>query len=61
MRKQIKVENVRSSQPSIGETDLPVESSPSEDSDSSSTGSHAIPPKMTLSERYETKNNFRLY
>lgn len=53
MRKPVKVEKTHSSHGTTQMIRPPPESSPSEDSDSSSTTSHVGPPKMTLSERYD--------
>lgn len=59
MRKPVKVEKTHSGHsgapPMIRQ---PPDSSPSEDSDSSSTASHVGPPRMTLSERYYVNNYF---
>lgn len=55
MRKPVKVEKTHSSHGSTQMIRPPPESSPSEDSDSSSTTSHVGPPRMTLSERYDLK------
>lgn len=55
MRKPVKVEKTHSSHGATQMIRPPPESSPSEDSDSSSTTSHVGPPRMTLSERYDLK------
>ncbi|CAD1476622.1 unnamed protein product, partial [Heterotrigona itama] len=52
MRKPVKVEKTHSSHGSTQMIRPPPESSPSEDSDSSSATSHVGPPRMTLSERF---------
>lgn len=53
MRKPVKIEKTHSSHGSTQMIRPPPESSPSEDSDSSSATSHVGPPRMTLSERYD--------
>ena len=52
MHKRIKVEKHTGHGDSPPIIHHPRESSPSEDSDSSSNASHVGPPRMTLSERY---------
>ncbi|XP_031830649.1 uncharacterized protein LOC116426180 isoform X2 [Nomia melanderi] len=52
MRKPVKVEKTHTSHGATQMIRPPPESSPSEDSDSSSTTSHVGPPRMTLSERF---------
>lgn len=56
MRKPVKVEKTHSTHGAAQMIRPPPESSPSEDSDSSSTTSHVGPPRMTLSERYDLKH-----
>ena len=53
MHKHVKVEKIHTSHSDVPQIHPPAESSASDDSDSSSTASQILPPRMTLSERYD--------